>query len=177
MRSPSRALLVALLAVLLVLLPCPAAADAAAPAQARDVRVPRGPDDEPTAGMFTPEEEAGFAAHVRVLSPQEQAAEQNEKLFRFTKYLVENASPGCQEELDEVMALGNATTGRASVAPDSLFSEDCDLEFGIVSRRRTGVVGGRAARRRVLPLGSQLSPCGLPRNLPSTPAFAVPAGV
>ena len=135
MRAAALALLSLLLALLVAARPC-AAQDAGelppASSLPNDPHVPQSPDDEPTAGMLTPEEEAGFAAHVRVLSPQELAAEQNEKHFRFTKYLVENASPGCQEELDEVMALGNATTGRASVAPDSLFSEECDLEFGIV---------------------------------------------
>ena len=92
---------------------------------------PAGPDDEPTGGMLTPEEEAAFAAHVRVLSKEELAAEQNEKVFRFTKYLVDNATPGCQEELNDVFALTNSTEDRA-IPPDSLFSEECELEFAFV---------------------------------------------
>ena len=92
---------------------------------------PAGPDDEPTGGMLTPEEEAAFAAHVRVLSKEELAAEQNEKVFRFTKYLVDNATPGCQEELNDVFALTNSTEDRA-IPPDSLFSEECDEEFAFV---------------------------------------------
>ena len=72
-----------------------------------------------------------YPAHVRVLEKKEVEREEREMHFKYTKFLVKHASPGCQEELDDVMSMDNSTqtpSGRSS-----LFSEECDEEFEAVS--------------------------------------------
>ena len=80
-------------------------------------------------GGLTGEEE--YPIHVRVMEKKDVEREERERHFKFTQFLVKHATPGCQEELDDVMALDNSTS--APPGRSTLFSEECDEEFDFVS--------------------------------------------
>jgi hypothetical protein len=83
-------------------------------------------------GGLTGEEE--YPIHVRVMEKKDVEREERERHFKFTQFLVKHATPGCQEELDDVMALDNSTS--APPGRSTLFSEECDEEFDFVSTLR-----------------------------------------
>lgn len=90
------------------------------------------PADDPeviVTGGLTGEEE--YPIHVRVMEKKDVEQEERERHFKFTQFLVKHATPGCQEELDDVMALDNSTA--APPGRSTLFSEECDEEFDFVS--------------------------------------------
>lgn len=92
------------------------------------------PADDPeviVTGGLTGEEE--YPIHVRVMEKKDVEREERERQFKFTQFLVKHATPGCQEELDDVMALDNSTA--APPGRSTLFSEECDEEFDFVSVR------------------------------------------